>query len=208
MLRRDLLEEVRGRGGKEVNGGGGGGATCWRLEEMRGRWQWPWGGGGAAGSPAHTSSPPHPVPCCCRLLESSSTQAPASSLTSWLQGVDGLGGVLQLRVVPGEAQYPMPMGHIPSSHMLSYRTHRAVVAAITGLPVDAVGPPTPSSSSPSSSSPPTGGGLASVLLPPAEAFFRFWLNRRGCKLREEEVLDAWYYRAPTCPQVRGYVVCD
>ena len=82
-------------------------------------------------------------------------------------------------------------------------TFRAVVAAITGLPVDAVGPPPPSSSSSSSSSPPTGGGLASVLLPPAEAFFRFWLNRRGCKLREEEVLDAWYYRAPTCPQVRG-----
>lgn len=47
-------------------------------------------------------------------------------------------------------------------------------------------------------------GLVSTLQPA----MRWWLGTRGPIMREEEVYDAWYHLAPSCPQLYLYSDTD
>jgi hypothetical protein len=49
---------------------------------------------------------------------------------------------------------------------------------------------------------------AGLLMAPTEAFLRYWLSRHGTQLRQEEVLEAWYHRAPSVPQLYLYSDAD
>ncbi|GAX74447.1 hypothetical protein CEUSTIGMA_g1896.t1 [Chlamydomonas eustigma] len=90
---------------------------------------------------------------------------------------------------------------------------RAVVSAFSSIPAEqwaSAGSASSASSLPasSSSSPTSSPSSSALVLQPMEALFRFWLATKGPRLREEEVLDAWFHRAPTCPQLYLYSDAD
>ncbi|KAG2452439.1 hypothetical protein HYH02_002682 [Chlamydomonas schloesseri] len=73
---------------------------------------------------------------------------------------------------------------------------RAIVSAVTNTPAEEL------------AGPDAGGGVKGSLVGGVRSFLDSYLQSKGVKLRTEEVYDAWYNLAPTCPQLYLYSGAD
>ncbi|KAG2424348.1 hypothetical protein HXX76_014557 [Chlamydomonas incerta] len=71
---------------------------------------------------------------------------------------------------------------------------RAIVSAVTNTPAEELGPGV--------------GGIQGSLVGGVRGLLQSYLQTKGVKLRTEEVYDAWYNLAPTCPQLYLYSDAD